>query len=233
MVFADVGDRLWFDAGPRMRIDVSGPFAEGVPVDRRNLVWQAAELAGWCGHVRLEKNLPHGAGIGGGSADAAAVLRDFGGAAGALSLGADVPVCLDPVPQRMRSIGEELSPLTELPDFDMLLVNCGAHVPTGPVFEGLARKDNPAMPEQIPAFQSLQAMCDWLHLQRNDLEAPARQIAPQIDGVLGAMADAMLARMSGSGATCFGIYEDAGAAAARIGAAHPEWWVARGRRLPR
>ncbi|MDG1068196.1 MAG: 4-(cytidine 5'-diphospho)-2-C-methyl-D-erythritol kinase, partial [Sulfitobacter sp.] len=136
VVFADIGDRLWFDAGPQMRISVTGPFAEGVPVDQRNLVWQAAVLAGWTGHITLEKNLPHGAGIGGGSSDAAAVLRAFGGTADALQLGADVPVCLAHAPQRMRGIGEILDPIAPLPDLEIVLVNPRVAVPTAPVFNG-------------------------------------------------------------------------------------------------
>ncbi len=264
VVFADVGDRLWFAAGTALSIEVTGPFAEGVPTDRRNLVWQAAELAGWTGHITLEKNLPHGAGIGGGSSDAAAVLRSFGATQRAVQLGADVPVCLHHGPQRMRGIGERLDRLPPLPAFDILLVNAGDTVPTGPVFKGLAHKDNPSMPAVIPDFAgatntsqmvrqdadfaapdlppldvpsiprsetSLRAMCDWLAIQRNDLALPARAFAPRIDTVLNAMGDAHLARMSGSGATCYGIYADATEAAARIASEHPDWWVARGKCL--
>lgn len=231
VVFADVGDRLWFDPAPQMTITVSGPFSQGVPTDQRNLVWQAAVLAGWCGHIQLEKNLPHGAGIGGGSADAAAVLRAFGGGDQAVVLGADVPVCLTTAPQRMRGIGDVLSHVPDLPDLDILMVNSGGAVPTGPVFNGLASKNNPAMDADLPCFADAKEMCGWLALQRNDLEAPARVIAPEIGDVLAALDDAMLARMSGSGATCFGVYQDARAAAARIKAAHPTWWVARGKLL--
>jgi len=231
VVFADVGDRLWFNPEPQMRITVSGPFAQGVPTDQRNLVWQAAELAGWRGHIRLEKNLPHGAGIGGGSSDAAAVLRAFGGADQALVLGADVPVCLGHAPQRMRGIGDLLSKVPDLPDLDILLVNSGSVVPTGAVFGGLASKDNPAMAAEIPTFEKAGDFALWLADQRNDLEPPAKDVAPEISAVLAALDDALLARMSGSGATCFGLYHDASTAAARIKAAHPDWWVARGKLL--
>jgi len=232
VVFADIADRLWFDEGPQMRITVSGPFASGVPTDARNLVWQAAELAGWTGHIRLEKNLPHGAGIGGGSSDAAAVLRMFGGAKRAATLGADVPVCLNTTPQRMRGIGDKLEPLSALPDLEIVLVNPNVVVPTGPVFSGLYGKQNAPMPDGLPDFDSAESFSDWLRAQRNDLEAPARAIAPQIDDVLGALGGALLARMSGSGATCFGLFS-AGAArhAARIAEANPDWWVASGKVL--
>jgi len=231
VAFADVGDRLWFEPEPLMRITVSGPFAQGVPTDQRNLVWQAAELAGWRGHIRLEKNLPHGAGIGGGSSDAAAVLRAFGGADRALALGADVPVCLSHAPQRMRGIGDLLSKVPDLPDLDILLVNSGSVVPTGAVFGGLASKNNLGMLAEIPTFEKAGDFVLWLVDQRNDLEPPAKDVAPEISTVLAALDDALLARMSGSGATCFGLYHDATVAAARIKAAHPEWWVARGKLL--
>lgn len=232
VAFVDLGDRLWFEAGPEMRVDVTGPFAQGVPTDSRNLVWQAAQMAGWTGHIRLEKNLPHGAGIGSGSSDAAAVLRSFGGVQAAATLGADVPVCLSAGPQRMQGIGDVLTPLSPLPPMEILLVNPNVMVPTGPVFNALASKDNPPMPDKIPTFGDAISFCHWLGQQRNDLEAPAREIAPQIGGVLTALEGALLARMSGSGATCFGLYERGAAQAAqRIAQAHPSWWVASGRLL--
>jgi 4-diphosphocytidyl-2-C-methyl-D-erythritol kinase len=232
VVFADIGDRLTFNRGPQMRITLGGPFAKGVPVDRRNLVWKAAALAGWCGHIHLEKNLPHGAGIGGGSADAAAVLRAFGGGDQAGSLGADVPVCLSMGPQRMRGAGEVLDPVAGLPALEIVLVNPRIDMPTAPVFAALHRKTNSAMAPDFPRFGSAGGFCEWLSLQRNDLEPAARILAPQIDTVLQALNGALLARMSGSGATCFGLYATgAQAQAARIAAAHPDWWVACGRVL--
>jgi 4-diphosphocytidyl-2-C-methyl-D-erythritol kinase len=232
VVFADIGDRLWFTPAPAMGIEVTGPYANGVPTDQRNLVWQAAVCAGWTGHIRLEKNLPHGAGIGGGSSDAAAVLRAFGGTAQAADLGADVPVCLSSAPQRMRGIGDVLEPLGPLPQLEIVLVNPAVVVPTGPVFAALHSKENPAMPAHMPAFSSAKALCDWLALQRNDLEPPACQIAPQIAQALEALEGALLARMSGSGATCFGLFEDGSEAlAARIRRDHPDWWVMAGKLL--
>ena len=232
VVFADVGDRLWFTPAPQMQIEVTGPFAVGVPTDRRNLVWQAAELAGWTGHITLEKNLPHGAGIGGGSSDAAAVLQAFGGADHALSLGADVPVCLKHTPQRMRGIGELLDPIEGLPALEIVLVNPRVVVPTGTVFLGLQSKQNDPMGDVMPEFESAPAFCDWLAAQRNDLERPARAIAPEVGAALAALDGALLARMSGSGATCFGLYATgAAAAAACIAQEHPDWWLASGRVL--
>ncbi len=229
VAFADVGDRLWFDPAPQMHIEVTGPFADGVPTDQRNLVWRAAELVGWSGQIRLEKNLPHGAGIGGGSSDAAAVLRAFGGRSGAVRLGADVPVCLEMRGQRMRGIGDVLDPVQPLPKMEIVLVNPRVVVPTAPVFAALESKQNPPMPDVLPEFQDASAFCQWLGTQRNDLEKPARLIAPQIDAALDALRGAMIVRMSGSGATCFGLYEQgASVAARRISQAHPDWWVTSG-----
>lgn len=232
VVFADIGDRLWFESAPDLQVEVSGPFAEGVPTDSRNLVWQAAELAGWSGKIHLEKNLPHGAGIGGGSSDAAAVLRAFGGAETAVTLGADVPVCLNSCAQRMRGIGDVLDRISPLPDMEILLINPHVLVPTGPVFATLESKQNKPMPDELPEFKSADDFCKWLKVQRNDLEKPARAIAPQIDMALETLGDAMIARMSGSGATCFGLYQQgAKATAKRITQAHPDWWVAAGKLL--
>ena len=180
----------------------------------------------------MEKNLPHGAGIGGGSSDAAAVLRAFGGTESAVTLGADVPVCLTPCAQRMRGIGDVLDRISPLPDMEILLINPHVHVPTGPVFAALDSKHNKPMPDELPAFESADDFCKWLKSQRNDLEKPARAIAPQIETVLAALGGAMIARMSGSGATCFGLYQQgAKDAAKRIAQAHPDWWVAAGKLL--
>ena len=235
VVFASVGDSLWLEHGDVMSMEVTGPFANGVPTDNRNLVWRAAELAGVKGHIHLEKNLPHGAGLGGGSADAAALLRSlFGhlvkdgiGLAGALSLGADVPVCMSAAPQRMRGIGDELSMIWPVPICNIVLANPGVAVPTGAVFDGLETKENAAM-GSYDGCEDLADLIAWLRDQRNDLEAPARAVAPAIVRVLETLGDAILARMSGSGSTCFGIYPDraeAEAAAARIKLAYPDWWV--------
>lgn len=232
VVFADIGDRLRLTAAPQMTMEVTGPFAQGVPADERNLVWRAADLAGWRGHVQLEKNLPHGAGIGGGSSDAAAVLRALGGGDHALALGADVPVCLSTAPQRMRGIGEVLDPVPPLPETQIVLVNPQVVVPTGPVFAALASKCNGPMPDAVPSFDTVGALGQWLGQQRNDLEPPARAIAPQIGAALAALEGAVFARMSGSGATCFGLYaQGAAEAAAQIARRHPGWWVASGRLL--
>ncbi|WP_291730083.1 4-(cytidine 5'-diphospho)-2-C-methyl-D-erythritol kinase [Leisingera sp. F5] len=235
VVFADTGDLLQLDPGPELALEVSGLFAGGVPADERNLVWKAAAGAGWTGRISLNKHLPHGAGIGGGSSDAAAVLRALSRQGCGfpdelpLSLGADVPVCMAARAARMEGIGEQVTPV-DLPELHALLVNPGAHVPTGVVFCELASRNNPPLPQDIPAFASAADCAAWLGEQRNDLEAPAISVAPEIERVLSDLRssrNALLARMSGSGATCFALYPSKKAAhfaAYEIGAEHPEWW---------
>ncbi|NRB05646.1 MAG: 4-(cytidine 5'-diphospho)-2-C-methyl-D-erythritol kinase [Rhodobacteraceae bacterium] len=231
VVFSDVGDRLWLREGPEMRLEVSGPFATGVPTDARNLVWRAAELAGWRGEIRLEKNLPHGGGIGGGSSDAAAVLNALTAPEGAgLTLGADVPVCRVGGPVRMRGIGEDLAPVQDWPQMHAVLVNPGVHVPTPAVFARLTDKAQPEMTFEINGV-GRGAAVDWLARQRNDLQEPAGALAPEIAEVLvmlEACDGAQLVRMSGSGSTCFAIFDGgaaARAAADALGDKQPGWWV--------
>lgn len=241
VAFAPVGDRLTLQPAEAMRLRVLGPEAAGVPEDGTNLVLRAAELLGPGPGVaiELEKCLPAASGIGGGSSDAAAALRGLAwlrgqgvAAEGFERLGADVPMCLDPRPARTRGIGEELTPVT-LPDLPAVLVNPRVEVSTPAVFKALLVKENPPLPE-IPGFVDTLACLRWLAAQRNDLEVPAMMLAPEIAqvlAVLSASPGCHFARMSGSGATCFGLYEtaeDANSAAAQIAAAHPGWWVASG-----
>ncbi|NOD64105.1 MULTISPECIES: 4-(cytidine 5'-diphospho)-2-C-methyl-D-erythritol kinase [unclassified Ruegeria] len=235
VVFADLGDQLTFKPGPALSMDVRGEFADGVPADSRNLVWKAAEGVGWTGHIDLSKSLPHGAGIGGGSSDAAATLGALAGQGYdappdlPLSLGADVPVCQEGRAIRMQGIGDQLGAVN-LPHLPALLVNPNVHVPTGAVFKALASRDNPRMPEHIPEFKNATDCALWLSDQRNDLEVPAMGAAHEIEQVLDTLQTtnrALIARMSGSGSTCFALYptmKDAHFAAYEIGAAHPDWW---------
>ena len=148
-----------------------------------------------------------------------------------LSLGADVPMCLLSRPVRARGIGEVLR-VVSLPRLSAVLVNPRVAVSTPEVFGALRDKQNPAMPDHFPEFGTPAAVIAFLSEMRNDLEAPAMSIAPEIAQVLGALTETSgcaLARMSGSGATCFGLYEvrtDAGDAAHALREAHPDWWVA-------
>ncbi|MEX3316732.1 4-(cytidine 5'-diphospho)-2-C-methyl-D-erythritol kinase [Sulfitobacter sp. PS-8MA] len=239
VVRAGVGDELHVLPSDRLSLTVSGPGAEGVPTDARNLVLRAATLLdagrGRGAALHLIKHLPAAAGIGGGSADAAAALELLAAHWGVAlpqdtaQLGADVPVCLAQAPQRMQGVGEVLTPLPALPPCHMVLVNPRIDVPTPAVFAGLADKSQPPMPKVIPQFGSLTEFVDFLSKERNDLTAPALARAPVIADCLEALGDTLLARMSGSGATCFGLYgsaPEAAAAAERIRAEAPQWWVA-------
>lgn len=224
VAFADVGDRLWLTPESEMRLTIEGPFAEGVPCDRRNLVWQAAELAGWTGHIRLEKNLPHGGGIGGGSSDAAAVLQALECNDTGLSLGADVPVCRYGEAAFMRGIGEEVIPVSLPVPIYGVLVNPMRHVPTPSIFKALSRKDNLPMTPILPDFWT------WLADQRNDLEAAAIELQPVIADVMKALSGhgARVVRMSGSGGTCFALFDSKGLheiVAKELSRERPDWWV--------
>jgi 4-diphosphocytidyl-2-C-methyl-D-erythritol kinase len=248
VVFADVGDQLTLKPSPDLRLNVGGPFSMGVPADDRNLVMQAARaLAGLRGvdrgaTIQLDKTLPHSAGIGGGSSDAATalgLLAKFWNVAplpadhpAAAALGADVPVCLSgPGPLRMRGIGDEVSPAPRLPDCALVLVNPKVETPTPAVFKTLTSHKNPAM-GAVPEGMDLDGFAHWLTLQRNDLLDPARQIAPQIDDVLDRLRRLPAVKatgLSGSGATCWALVTDmatARLAARAVQVAEMGWWVA-------
>lgn len=242
VAFADVGDELTVAPGAGLTLTLRGPEAGGVPVDGSNLALRAAAIlaAGRGAALDLVKNLPAAAGIGGGSADAAAALRAMmvlrgtdgaSEAAAILALGADVPMCLAPRPLRARGIGERLEAV-DLPPVAAVLVNPRVGVATAEVFRALERRMETPLPEAVPAFADAADLADWLARQRNDLEGAALRVQPVVATVLAAVAateGCLLARMSGSGATCFGLYasrEAAARAAARIGAARPGWWVA-------
>ena len=229
--FAGVGDWIEITPAAETSLTVMGPFADGVPTDARNLIWKAIDRVGEPHHIVLKKYLPNGAGIGGGSADAAAVLRQFGLTRGAEELGADVPVCLFPVAQRMRGVGNILERVMGLPLLWTVLVNPGCHVATPQVFHGLTSKQNPPMPEVFPNFADADELITWLAEQRNDLEGPAQELAPEITKVLDTLRTiegSKLARMSGSGATCFALFSDRDAAQAAgetLATSYPNWWV--------
>jgi len=192
--------------------------------------------------LTLRKILPVASGIGGGSVDAAAALHvlralwkiDIDDAAltqAALQLGADVPVCLGSRAVVMSGIGEHLAPVPELPPIWLVLVNPGIALSTRDVFGALAGRFGPAMPLERRA-DSAADLAILLRARRNDLEAPARYLVPEIDPVLAALkaqAGCLLSRLSGSGPTCFGLFaakKDADFAARNLSRAYPKWWVA-------
>jgi 4-diphosphocytidyl-2-C-methyl-D-erythritol kinase len=253
VVFCGIGDRLAIRAADQTSFSVTGLFADGIPSGAENLVMRAAMAFAKDRQVAmvLEKNLPPVSGIGGGSADAAAAIRAIlrlddkqdalqdpmwrdANLGAILALGADVPVCLSSGPTRMRGVGERLDPAGPLPEAHLVLVNPLVAVPTRRVFAALISRDNAPMPDVLPIWPDAVAMATWLAGQRNDLEAPARTLAPVIDGVLDLLTgqpDALFARMSGSGATCFAVFATALAAADAADAirmAQPDWWTATG-----
>ena len=248
VVFANVFDHITATTANDLKLRVSGPFSAGIPTDDSNLVLRAAHALRDARGVttgadlHLEKHLPHAAGIGSGSSDAAitlAMLADLWDvppldpkADEVTALGADVPVCLHaPDPMRMMGIGDVLLPLPRLPDCAIVLVNPRVSVPTGPVFEGLKSKRNPGM-ATLPTGLQFPEFAQWLAEQRNDLEPPARAIAPEVDAVLSKLQSMPLvahAGMSGSGATCYGLVrnmDDAIKVARAVQVAQMGWWVA-------
>ncbi len=239
VVFAGVGDTVSLRPSDRLSLDIIGPQAAGLRADDDNLVLRAARLIGGKAQLTLDKRLPVASGIGGGSADAAATLRGMArltgralpDAAAVLGLGADVPVCLAGRPVRMTGVGEGLRPVLPLPACWLVLANPGVSVATPEVFRALASRSNPPMPDDLPTLATIHELAAFLRAQRNDLEAPARQLAPVIGEVIDALAGlpgCRLARMSGSGATCFGLFaseEEASRASAMLRLARPGWWV--------
>lgn len=231
VAFAGIGDLVRLSPGP-ISLRIEGPFASGLEADSGNLCWRAARLAGAEAAILLEKHLPVASGIGGGSADAAAVLRALARMGHDLpsapqQLGADVPVCLLSAPARMRGIGEDVTPLPDLPAVPLVLVNPGIPIATPQVFGALNWRQNPPLPV-LPRFGTGADLIAWLRLTRNDLEPPARAILPVIDEVLAALVagGAGLARMSGSGATCFGLYDStARAEQAATTLKQHGWWA--------
>jgi 4-diphosphocytidyl-2-C-methyl-D-erythritol kinase len=247
VVFADVGDRIEVAPADSLRLGIDGPFAGEVPAGDDNLVLRAARgLADAVGRpaaaaIRLTKSLPVASGIGGGSADAAATLRallrlwriDIDGERLrrlALALGADVPMCLRARPVFVGGIGERIDEAPDLPACAMLLVNPRAALPTPQVF---ARRSGPfSQPGRFETpVADARALAAKLAERRNDLTVAAVGLVPAIASVLDALQATpgiLLARMSGSGATCFGLCHDQAAAASgarALARRHPEWWI--------
>ncbi|WP_424927194.1 4-(cytidine 5'-diphospho)-2-C-methyl-D-erythritol kinase [Amaricoccus tamworthensis] len=242
VVFPQTGDSVSATPASEPALTITGPFAEGLETGPDNLVLRAAALCDAPPHaLTLTKNLPVASGIGGGSADAAATLRLLTRLTGTalpdrtkiLDLGADIPVCLDGRSCRMSGIGEVIDPVT-LPEFHLVLVNPRVAVMTGAVFQGLRSRDNPSMSDP-PEFTDLNTFVEFLRTCRNELEHPAIAVQPVIADVIAALADTTgcrLARMSGSGATCYGVFKTAAeseSAVSSLRSTHPNWWVSTGR----
>lgn len=245
VVFAEAGDRLTFSEAPDFALRVEGPFAGKLPAPGDNIVIKAARVLNPDRGVSimLEKNLPVASGLGGGSADAAATLRglnllwDLGQsneqlmALGA-SLGSDVPVCVLSRPAMMEGRGEVVTPVEPLPQLTMVLVNPAVMLPTVDVFSRVTARSGVDQMQRPPKrLDGLHDVTAYLTGARNDLEAPACALAPIIDDVLDALSGrpgCALVQMSGSGPSCFGLFESrqfALNAAEDIAHAHPKWWV--------
>ncbi len=249
VVFAAFGDRLTLHPGEKFALTVAGPFAAAL--DTENLVTtavhraQAADPHLGIGAFHLEKNLPVAAGLGGGSSDAAAALRALRranpGRAAALdwsalaaTLGADVPVCFAAKPALMRGIGERLHFMERLPQASIVLVNPRLPLGAGEVFRALdaaSLQASAVTNAPPPSFTSFDELVDYLRSSANDLEAPAKILCPEIERVQAALSTqptARLVRMSGSGPTCFALFNtrpEAAAAAAAIAQHEPGWWA--------
>jgi 4-diphosphocytidyl-2-C-methyl-D-erythritol kinase len=253
VVFPQIGDRIALEPADKFELVLDGPFARDLdgPTDD-NLILRAIRsfvtAAGQPQHpnirVTLTKRLPIASGIGGGSSDAATTLRLLEDYTGiyfpeeklhqiALSLGADVPVCLFPETQIMRGIGEQLSIGPSLPRCGVVLINPKVVVSTPDVFRTMKERDNPALPAPPEHFDSIKSLTGYLEECRNDMQSAAMELCPQITEVISALcADnrIKIARMSGSGATCFGLCEpnDAMDIERDLRIDHPEWWIASG-----
>ncbi len=257
VAFADIGDWITLHAEflPK-RLEVTGPEAVPELESDHNIMWHAATKfwkADMPMSMQLEKHLPMASGIGGGSADVAATYRGLlllraavegrdtprdptsEDARAMLDIGADVPMCVLSEPARIRGIGEQIETIADLHPYPVVLVNPRVQVSTPAVFRQLLVKDNPGLDPFPASFEDRDAALDWLGAQRNDLQASAVRECPAIGDVLEALdatGTCRLARMSGSGATCFGLFDRvhmAEAAADTIRAAHPDWWVQSGR----
>ena len=246
VVFTQAGDTVTAAPSAEDRFSMTGAFAETLMANSDNLVLRARALMRRLHPalppvaLSLDKSLPVASGIGGGSADAAATLRvlarmlaistdDEGLFTAALSLGADVPMCLPSRPARVQGIGEAMTPVLGLPSLHLVLVNPGVSVSTPSVFKALMEKYNAPLPD-LPGNVAFVPFVEWLCQTRNDLQQPASGQAPQIADAIAALEaeGAALVRMSGSGATCFGLFPTAQAAqgaAHAIASASPTWYV--------
>lgn len=250
-VFTELADELIAREAPADRLRLTGPFAAALKGERANLVERAVSAfrTRWPDHVEtgleitLNKMLPVAAGIGGGSADAAAALRLMRRASSkpvaeaelmtlGAELGADIPMCLLSETCRVGGVGEQLERLPDTPACHLVLINPLVPVPTAEVFRHLEKRDNPPLAPFPDGFERLPVFAMYLSDARNDLEPAARQVAPVVSDLLKAMAPlpgCMLSRMSGSGATVFGLFGSSAQAmqAARdLRTRFPDYWVA-------
>jgi len=244
--FATYGDKVFVRDCEDFRLEISGPFSQMLPPEKNNLVIKAAkELARETNYARgayikLVKNLPISSGIGGGSADAAATLKALNRLWGiklkkedlmtvGLKLGSDVPVCVKGKPARIGGRGEKIFSFEGFPKCGILLVNPRVPIPTIDVFKTFQGKYSNYV--EIPKINDIEALIEFLSTQKNDLQETSVKIAPVLQVILNILSDepnCRLARVSGSGATCFGIFNDehsAALSARAISSRFKEWWL--------
>ena len=241
VVFADCGDELTFKRNQNLEIILDGRFSEdlnSIPISE-NIIFNAAKVLDLSkgAEIFLRKNLPVSAGIGGGSADAAATLRGLAQLwntslpiGNGLALGADVPVCIKSTNQRMQGIGEILTDIEIFPKLSAVLINSGDKVSTLRIFKTLKSKYNQDIGSLPKNKLSFIETIHFLSNLRNDLENPAIELVPNIKNVLNVLnsCGSELSRMSGSGGTCFGLFQSfelAQKAAKKISLENPKWWV--------
>ncbi len=250
VTFTEIGDRITVRPANELTLKIVGQFSAKLSADKSNLVLRAAHalqhmlqrdgLKVLGASILLEKNLPIASGIGGGSADAAATLLALAELWDvavepekmkrlAAHLSADIPMCLLSKPLIAKGVGDEISPVS-LPILPLVLVNSGIEISTPTIFSSLADKSNPGLPD-LPKFENCQDVVHFLEHTRNDLQNPAIAHTPEISSVIDVlMAEkgCLLASMSGSGATCFGIFADQASAehaALNISKLHTDWWI--------
>ncbi len=253
VIFPAIADYVTVDPSPKLTLKTTGPFADELKAESTssdNLIMQAGRLLrqetgqSHGAKITLEKNLPIAAGLGGGSADAAATLRALMLLWGvrpnvwmvsqlAKRLGADVPMCMASHTTFASGIGDKLAVAPTLPKLHVVLANPRVKLSTADVFKGVSasRSKDRNLPKLPSRFGNWDELSAFLKSTRNDLERPARQLAPAIGDCLTALRQAggsFLVRMSGSGATCFGLYKtkaDASKAFAKVQSKHPKWWL--------
>ena len=247
VVFAAFGDTISVRRAAADAFTTSGPFGTGIPDDATNLVVRARDAlrAAFPDQatpvsIHLEKHIPVASGVGGGSSDAAATLHALARlwavhhdltllAEIGLPLGADIPMCLHSAPLIARGVGEQIERIAAFPHLPLVLANSGASVSTPQVFAALARRDNPPLPPLL-SLHSVGDVCAYLGQTTNDLFAATRSLMPSIEATVQALESTSprLVRMSGSGGTCFAIYDsdgDAEVAAAKLRERHRDWFV--------
>ena len=249
VAFVDIGDRVRVERADRLSLQIEGPFGAGLSAGEDNLIVRALRRLGQVAgigepglKVTLDKRLPIAAGLGGGSADAGAALRlaraaldlpldDAALEATGADIGADGAMCVRSRPAWSEGRGDVLTPAPRLPAMPVVLVNPGAPSSTGAVYRAYDVAPRQADRPAPPADWSVEGVIDWLSAQRNDLEPPAIRLEPRIGEArerVAACEAVALARMSGSGATLFGLCrtaEDAARAARQLSPLFPDGWV--------